>query len=243
MGRSPHLEHSHRPDDIAARLGAGARPSYLRDYVYGGIDGAVTTFAIVAGSMGAELSARIVLILGVANLLADGFSMAAANFVSSRSEIEQYRALRAMEERHVDAAPEGEREEVRQIFAAKGFQGEALDKAVEVITEQRERWIDTMMMEEHGLAQLARSPLAAGAATFAAFVVCGLVPILPFAFGLPATTGVATAATGLTFFAIGALRSRWSPNAWWATGAETCLIGLAAAAVAYAAGAMLKTVL
>ena len=73
------LEHSHQPEDIASRLASGPTASYLRDWIYGGIDGAVTTFAIVAGSVGANLSAKIILILGMANLLADGFSMAAAN--------------------------------------------------------------------------------------------------------------------------------------------------------------------
>ncbi|MGV1015589.1 MAG: VIT1/CCC1 transporter family protein, partial [Methyloceanibacter sp.] len=72
------LEHGHHPREIAKRLKTGPKASYLRDWVYGGIDGTVTTFAIMAGVVGASLSAGVVLILGVANLLADGFSMAAA---------------------------------------------------------------------------------------------------------------------------------------------------------------------
>ena len=90
MPPHPPLEHGHRPDEISKRLEAGPKASYLRDWVYGGIDGAVTTFAIVAGVVGADLSSRVVLILGAANLLADGFSMAAANFSSTRTEIEEY---------------------------------------------------------------------------------------------------------------------------------------------------------
>ena len=153
-----HLEHGHHPRDIAKRLRDGPRISYLRDWVYGGIDGTVTTFAVVAGVVGAELSTKALLILGAANLFADGFSMAAANYSGTKAEIEEYEQVRRMEERHVDITPEGEREEIRQIFQAKGFEGEALDSAVDVITGKRERWIDTMMTEEHGLPPISRSP-------------------------------------------------------------------------------------
>ena len=163
MGRNavlpPHLEHSHTPSDIAKRLRHGPHVSYLRDWVYGGIDGTVTTFAIMAGVVGASLSPSVVIILGIANLLADGFSMAAANYTGTRAERDEYDQLRHMEERHVALAPEGEREEIRQIFRAKGFEGEALEAAVRVITNHREQWIDTMMAEEHGMP--AHDPLAA----------------------------------------------------------------------------------
>ena len=87
--------------------------------------------------------------------------------------------VRRMEERHVELAPEGEREEVRQIFEAKGFKGEALDSAVDVITAKRERWIETMMTEEHGLPPISRSPGKAAMLTFLAFIVCGSIPLLP----------------------------------------------------------------
>jgi hypothetical protein len=127
-----HLEHGHHPREIARRLEKGPRASYLRDWVYGGIDGTVTTFAIMAGVVGASLEARVVLILGACNLLADGLSMAAANYSSTKTEIDEYEQVRRMEERHVDLAPEGEREEVRQIFEAKGFEGEALESAVDL---------------------------------------------------------------------------------------------------------------
>ena len=105
-----------------------------------------------------------------------------------------------MEERHIAYDPEGEREEIRQIFANKGFEGRALEDAVETITQTHERWIDTMMTEEHGLPPVTRSPAHAAAATFLAFFLCGFVPIFPFLFGLPATLALSTILTGLTFF-------------------------------------------
>jgi vacuolar iron transporter family protein len=235
-----HLEHGHHPGEIARRLKKGPKASYLRDWVYGGIDGTVTTFAIMAGVVGASLSAGVVLILGVANLLADGFSMAAANYTGTRAEHEEYEQLRRMEERHVELAPEGEREEIRQIFRAKGFEGEALETAVAVITEERERWIDTMMREEHGMPAMTRSPFTAGLVTFIAFVVCGAVPLIPFALMLDDPIRPAVIMTGLTFFAIGSLRSIWSPTPWWRAGLETFAIGMLAAGVAYLVGYLLK---
>ena len=119
------MEHEHSKQAIARRLAGAPSSSYLRDWVYGGIDGAVT-FAIVAGVIGAQLSNRVVLILGVANLVADGFSMAASNYSGTKTEHEEQAQLRAIEERHIEAVPEGEREEIRQIFRGKGFRGRDL---------------------------------------------------------------------------------------------------------------------
>lgn len=242
MPVTPRLEHSHDPKAIAKRLKDGPRISYLRDWVYGGIDGTVTTFAIVAGAVGADLSNRFLLILGMANLLADGFSMAAANYSGTKAEIEEYDFVREMEERHINLEPEGEREEIRQIFAAKGFKGKTLDSAVGVITSQKERWIETMMTEEHGLPPINRSPFSAGLMTFVAFVICGFLPVAPFAFGMNASVQASVIMAAITFFLIGSLRSRWSPVYWLRAGSETLVIGLASAGVAYIVGDFLKNI-
>jgi VIT1/CCC1 family predicted Fe2+/Mn2+ transporter len=242
MPVTPHLEHSHAPDEIAKRLEDGPRISYLRDWVYGGIDGTVTTFAIVAGAVGADLSNRFLLILGAANLLADGFSMAAANYSGTKAEIEEYSFVRDMEKRHIEHAPDGEREEVRQIFAAKGFKGAMLEQAVEVITQEHGRWIDTMMTEEHGLPPINRSPVTAGLVTFLAFVICGFLPVAPFAFGLQASVIASVVMAGITFFFIGSMRSRWSTVKWWKAGTETLVIGLVSASVAYLVGDFLRQI-
>jgi len=232
----PRLEHSHKPGDIAKRLRHGPHVSYLRDWVYGGIDGTVTTFAIMAGVVGANLSATVVVILGLANLFADGFSMAAGNFTGTKAERDEYDQLRRMEERHIDLAPEGEREEIRQIFRAKGFEGEALETVVAVLSRHRESWVDTMMQEEHGMPAVPRSPIRAALYTFVAFVLCGSVPLLPYLAGLDRPEWPSAIMTGATFFAIGSFRSRWSPKPWWLAGIETLAVGLLAAGVAYAVG-------
>ncbi len=236
------IEHSHDPRDIAERLKKGPQNSYLRDWVLGGIDGAVTTFAVVAGVAGAELSTTIILILGVANLVADGFSMAAGNYSGVKAERDDYQRLRETEQRHIILSPEGEREEIRQIFAAKGFEGEHLDRAVDIITAHQERWIEVMVEEEYGAAKTNRSPLKAGAATFAAFLICGAVPLLPFLFGAgPNALLSAIFMTGAVFVGIGALKSKWSTSPWWSSALETFVIGMTAAGFAYGVGALLKS--
>ena len=99
------IDHDHSPEAIRARLAGGPQHSYIRDWVYGGIDGAVTTFAIVAGVAGAQLSSSIILIIGMANIIADGFSMAASNYLGTRTEHEQLNHLEAIEHRHIETDP------------------------------------------------------------------------------------------------------------------------------------------
>lgn len=235
------LEHEHTTEAIALRI-ASTQMSYVRDFVYGGVDGAVTTFAVVSGVSGAELSVGVVLILGFANLAADGFSMAASNYLGTRAEQDDHRRLEAIERRHIEVAPEGEREEVREIYRNKGFEGDDLEKAVELITSDKERWVRTMLTEEYGLPAEIRSPWKAAAATFSAFVICGLVPLLPYLFAAKDAFAVSGVMTGLTFFLIGSLKSRWATSGWLRSGVETLAVGAAAAVLAYVAGILLKGV-
>ncbi len=237
----PRLEHSHDPQAIAARLSRGPKTNYLRDWIYGGIDGAITTFAVVTGVVGAELSVNVVLILGAANLFADGFSMAASNYTGTKAEADDADRLRHMEERHIRQVPEGEREEIRQIMARKGFKKQDLEHAVEVITSERSRWIDFMLAEEHGLASVTRSPIKAALSTFASFLLCGSVPLLPYMLGMQSAFAASIVGTGLVFAVIGSLKSLWSQASWWKSALETLGIGLGAATIAYLAGHYLRT--
>jgi len=242
------LEHLHTPAAIRARLEAGPSHSYLGDFVLGAIDGCVTTFAIVAGVAGAGLTQgpTIIIILGLANLLADGFSMAAGNFLGTKSERQVVDRIRRMEERHIDEVPEAEREEIRQIFAGKGFDGSLLEKIVEVITRDRRRWVDTMITEEWGLQLQTPSPWKSGLSTFAAFVLAGAVPLLPFflpvAWSGDAAFAVSAAATAVAFFAIGVAKGHVVHRSLWLSGLETLLIGGGAAALAFGVGYWLRAV-
>ena len=235
------MEHEHTVEAIGERLAAGPRHNYLRDWIYGGIDGSVTTFAVVTGVVGAQLSPVVIVIMGFANLLADGFSMAASNFLGTKSEHDDMRRLATIEHRHIEVAPDGEREEVRQIFAAKGFAGADLDRVVELITADRDRWVRTMLTEEYGLPLEARSPWLAALTTFSAFVVCGLVPLIAYLLHFPNAFGISIALTAAVFFVIGSIKSRWSTVRWWRSCLSTLFVGGIAATLAYAVGLFLRS--
>lgn len=229
------MEHGHTTAEVRRRLAHRAPTLHLRDAVYGGIDGAVTTLAIVAGAAGAGVSSRIVLALGIANVLADGFSMAAGNFVSARAERDNVRRLRAMERRHVRDHPDGERLELTEILAAKGLSGEPLAETVRAICQSDRLWIDLMLVEEHGVSPIESRALPAALVTFVAFVVAGLVPLAPFLVGAPHPLGLSIVVTAFVFVLIGALRGRFSLTSSWRTAFETLAIGATAGVVAWGA--------
>lgn len=236
---SAELDEEHQAEAIRHRLSQGSKHSYLSDAVLGGIDGCVTTFAVVAGAVGGGLSGVVIIVLGFANLLADGFSMAASNYLGAKSEREQVGKARRTEERHIAQVPQGEREEVRQIFARKGFEGDVLEKIVDVITSDRKLWVETMLTEELGLQLVGRSPIRAGLSTFVAFLVVGLVPLLPFLIpGLDAAQRFlfSILATGLAFLGVGMAKGRVLARPVFKSGIVTLLVGGLAAALAYGMG-------
>lgn len=238
--------HDHSAEAIRHRLEGGSEASYLRDWIYGGIDGAVTTFAIVCGVVGANFSTSVILVLGAANIVADGFSMAASNYTGSKAENDEFDRIRAHEEMQIERDPEGEIQEIREIYRSKGFDGADLDRAVEIITSDKDLWVNTMLTEEYGLPMSERSPMKAALGTFVAFMLCGLVPLLPFLLSEGFLTRVeatwwSVALTGLTFFIIGSIKARWSLVEWWRSGFETTVIGLGAAIIAYGIGFGLKS--
>ncbi|HZW60228.1 MAG TPA: VIT1/CCC1 transporter family protein, partial [Woeseiaceae bacterium] len=203
------LHADHEPDAIRQRLASPVAKSYLADAVLGAIDGCVTTLAVVAGAVGARFSPTVAIVLGVANLLADGFSMAISNYQSGRTREHLLEKARLTEHEHIRHVPEGETEEVRQIFRSKGFEGEVLERIVETITADPDLWVNTMLVEEHGLALEGPRPWLSGVTTFAAFTAVGLVPLLPFLVSVLAPEQVFTASVLLSlaaFFAVGVLK-------------------------------------
>ncbi|MBO9410003.1 MULTISPECIES: VIT1/CCC1 transporter family protein [unclassified Ruegeria] len=231
-------EHGHSQQEIAQRINAPPGRGVLRDVVYGGIDGSVTTFAIVAGVAGAGLSPFIIVALGLANVLADGFSMAAGNYSGTKAELDNIRRIRAIEERHIHLYPDGERDEVREILSQKGLSGRVLDEATDAITANHDNWINLMIEGEYGLGSVDPHPMKAAMATFLAFLVAGMIPLLPFLAGMERAFVISAWMTMGVFFAIGALKSRWSLAPWWRSGGETLLIGGAAASIAYLVGSL-----
>lgn len=219
---------------------------YVGDAVYGALDGIVTTFAVVAGATGATLSVVIVLILGFANLLADGLSMALGNYLGTKSEMEYAARERRREEWEVDNDPEGEIEEIRQIYSRKGFQGEDLERAVKVIISDKKVWVDTMMLDELNIIEEVKSPVRSGLTTFAAFVAAGFLPLVFYVitFLLPSLVidrfAASTVLAAAALFGVGSLRTVVTGKKWWLAGLEMTFVGGLASVAAYVIGYLLR---
>lgn len=231
-------DHGHSPPEIAQRLSARPQGAYLKDMIYGGIDGAVTTFAIVAGVEGAGLSHGIIVTLGIANILADGFSMAASNYSGTKAQLDDRKRIIQVEERHLAQHRDGEMEELRQILALHGLSGDILEQATNTISQDKSNWIDLMLMYEYGLSKDQPRPISASLATFWAFLAAGSIPLVPYILDLSNALQLSAVATLLTFFFIGMCKSRWSPVQWWWSGLETLAIGALAALIAYSVGGL-----
>lgn len=235
---SPALK-AHREEDIH---GSRLAP-FIQDIVYGGIDGIVTTFAVVSGSAGAALPGYVVIILGLANLFADGLSMGVGNFLSIRSERDNYRRLFEEEKEEIRKDPVVEREEIREIYAKKGFTGAELDAVVARITADENVWAETMMHEEHGMTPEDMDvPWLHGMMTFFSFIFFGGIPILPYIFQVRVEWSfiVAIISTGISLILLGFLRS-WvtRQRLFWGL-VEIVWLGAMTAAVAYFVGVLLK---
>jgi VIT1/CCC1 family predicted Fe2+/Mn2+ transporter len=241
MSRSDceRLLADHHPAAVSQRLARPIKASTLPDAVLGGIDGCVTTFAVVSGAFGAGFSPQVALVLGLANLLADGFSMAVSNYEAGQAKLEQITSVERIERGHIAAVPQGEREEIRQLFRAKGFEGELLEQVVQTLCKDPDIWVSTMLREEHGLSPVGLSPLRCALATFTAFLSVGALPLLPYAVpGLDVNTQFLTSLglAGGVFLGIGMLKSAVYGLSIWRSGLRTLMMGGLAAGLAYGTG-------
>ncbi|BCN93131.1 membrane protein [Thiomicrorhabdus immobilis] len=237
------LEQEHQPQAIAKRLAKLPKRQNISDAILGGIDGCVTTFAIVSGAIGAGFSASVALILGFANLFADGFSMAISNYEANKAQQEFADNIRQTEAEHIKQVPEGEREEIRQIFQRKGFEGDTLENIVQTITQNKALWIETMLIEEHGIQSRPPEAVKAALTTFSAFLVVGAIPLIPFlipSFDVHQQFLFSTVLAGLMFFFIGMLKSFVFAKPIIYSGFSTLLTGGTAAGLAFLTGYILR---
>jgi len=240
---------AHTPQQIARAAKeqhGGAGSQYLGDLVYGGLDGIITTFAVVSGVAGANLGTSVILIMGLANLFADGFSMATGAYLSSKSEQEYYEREWQREAWEVEHFPEGERLEMLEIYRQQGYSDEDAHTLTEILVRQPQRWIEAMMVHELKLLPDERQPLRSGLATFLAFVTAGSVPMLVYLAGLltPIASDTAfmisIALSALALFGLGAAKVVVTRMNALRSGLEMLIVGGLAAAVAYVVGALLK---
>ena len=227
----------------------GFQKEYIAEFVYGGIDGVITTFAVVAGSAGAELAVPIVLILGFANLIADGFAMSLGSYFSAKSENESYDKHKAVEYWEIENLRDKEVEEIREIYEAKGFEGDLLKQVVDVITSDEEVWVDTMMKEELEMIKDDRPPWKRGLVTFIAFNLVGFIPLSAYAFAgfIDANASdlfvVSSFSTAVALALIGTLKGLVTEQSRIKGIIETVFLGGIAATIAFFVGDILEKLL
>ncbi len=230
----------------AAEHHGGEGSRYLGEAVYGGLDGIITTFAVVSGVAGADLGACVVLILGLANLFGDGFSMAAGAFLSARSDREYYLRERAREEWEVEHFPDGERAELEEVYLKMGFSAQDASDLVRIQTKDRRLWVDMMMVHELGMLREDHRPMRAALITFVAFAIAGTVPLLVYLAGLAVNIPgdlkfwVSIASTAVVLFGMGAAKMLVTGVHWVRGGLEMLGVGGLAAGVAYGIGVALR---
>jgi VIT1/CCC1 family predicted Fe2+/Mn2+ transporter len=225
-----------------ARVDPHRRGAALANVILGGQDGLVNVLGVVLGVAAATASTPIVLAAGLASTLAGAVSMTAVAYSSRLAESARYESERAREYRHVRTVPDVEREEIRAMYAQKGFEGALLDRIVETITANEDVWVAVMMSEEHQLAPISRAAAIQGALIVGVACLCGsLIPLAPFLVLAPrAATWAAVTAAAIALFAVGAYKARVTVGGPVRSGVEMALIGTASALVAYGAGALMR---
>lgn len=218
------------------------RASSLSDIILGGQDGLVNVLGVILGVAAATSDPRIVVVAGLAATFAESVSMGAVAYTSTLADADFYESEREREFRHIQASPLLERDEIREIYEHKGFEGELLDRIVDTITANREIWVAVMMAEEHQLQPVERSK-ALKAAFIVGFsaIIGSLIPLVPFAF-LPVNLSmlVSVFVTAIVLFGVGAYKARITVGRPWKSGLEMAVIGTVSALVGYAVGALLK---
>lgn len=218
---------------------------YLSQFVYGGIDGCVTTFAVVAGAVGAGLDSSVIIILGFANLFADGLSMSIGAYLAAKTDKANFHKHQQIEYSSIEDDPESEQEEIRKIFANKGFEGELLEQIVTVITSDKERWVGTMMKDELEMSDEQKSPFLIALATYTSFIAVGLIPLIIYVWDyiqtFPGDLFFWTSClTGLGFVIVGVLKSYINKTSIFRGVFETLMLGSLAAATSYYIGFVLE---
>jgi VIT1/CCC1 family predicted Fe2+/Mn2+ transporter len=222
---------------------------YIAEFVYGGIDGAITTFAVVAGASGAHLPISVCIILGVANLIADGFSMSVGNFFSTKADRDAYDRHVAIEYWEIEHLREKEIQEIREIYEKKGFKGELLEQVVNTIIADKDVWVDTMMKEELEMTKDEKTPFQTATVTFIAFVLIGTIPLLSYlgAYIFPIQNSylfpMSCALTGIGLSIVGYFKSVITEKSKVRGISETLLLGGVAALLSYYVGAVLENLL
>ena len=224
--------------------------TYLKEIVYGGVDGIVTTFAVVAGFAGANAGMQVgglgpltVLLFGLANLFADASSMALGNFLSTRSEQDRYSQEEAKERHEIEHNPRMEMAESIEILKEQGFSESDAIQLVEIYATNKEYWVNFMMKYELEMEDLRNeNPLLTGLATFISFISFGSIPLLPYIINPTYSHAflLAIIATGIALLLLGILRLQVTKQHTMRSIGEIVLIGSVSAVIAYLVGTFFR---
>jgi vacuolar iron transporter family protein len=219
------------------------KSNWLRDVILGGQDGLVNILGIVLGVIAGGGSKTVLLAAGFAAAITESISMGAVGWTSALAERDYYTAEQARESAEIDATPEAERAEIRDIYADKGFTGDLLDRVVDTITANRDAWLATMMNEELHLQPVEAPDIFRSAIVITAATLIGhLIPLLPFVW-LSRSTALITAfvLSAAVLFGVGAYEATSMVGNWRKKGPQMVAIGLGAAAIGFLIGRLFHT--
>lgn len=250
--KKKHIQETieaHKQNQIKAQeIHNQEQGQYIKSLIYGGLDGIITTFAVVAGVAGASLSPSVVLILGFANLVGDGLSMAIGDYLSTKAETEYKQEERKREAWEVEHYPEGEKQELIELYMNKGISKEDAKIITDIFSKNKEAWVDIMMVEELGIIEENESPVKNALVTFFSFSIFGLIPLIAYVFSkfIPVLNRdtnmflLSCILTALTLFTLGSLKVKITGKNWFKSGLEMLIVGGLAAGAAYVIGILLS---
>jgi predicted membrane protein (TIGR00267 family) len=216
----------------------------LRDVILGGQDGLVNMLGIALGVVAASGSSRVLVVTGLAAAITESISMGAVAYTSFGSDRDFYLAEKQREQHEVEAMPAEEREQLREIYAAKGFKGQLLEDVVSTITSNRETWVSTIMDEELRLKPIEqRSLLQSAVIVTVATLIGHMIPLVPF-MAVPRAPAIvlAIALSAVALFAVGVYSAHTLVGDWRKSGIQMTAIGLGAAAAGFLIGRLLQIV-
>lgn len=233
-GQLPHHQKTHYHHNMQDG-------EWLRDLILGGQDGLVNVLGLVLGVATATSDTRIVIVAGLAAMFAEGISMGAVAYTSTKATIEFYQREKQREMKEIEEVPDEEREEVRRLYYDKGFRGKQLEMVVQKLTANRSQWLQVMMEEELKLQTPQETPLQSAVIVTIAALIGALFPILPF-FIMPVSQAVWVTVpfSLIVLFIAGAVKGRFTKVAWWRAGLELAIIGTGAALIGYVIGTLLS---
>lgn len=216
--------------------------SRLSEVILGGQDGLVNVLGVILGVAAATQDARIVIAAGLAATFAESISMGAVAYTSTLAEDDLYISEREREHRHIHLAPDVEIEEIRDIYRNKGFEGETLDKIVEVITSNPDVWVNVMMSEEFQMTPPEKSRAIKSAVIVGFSALAGsVVPLFPFFFwNVNLSIWFSIVIAALTLFIVGAYKARVTVGKPFRSGLQMAAIGTLSALAGYLVGLIFK---